>query len=88
MARNPAHWTVWTRIQAEKAAEAAEHLMSCEVGILPTLLLISPFGKDENSHASPVDTILSFALYVMGSIPHGDIHTLLSTAHMQYWKGF
>ena len=39
--------------------------------------LMSPFGKDETGHASPVGTILPFTLHVTGSIPHGDIHTSL-----------
>jgi hypothetical protein len=34
---------------------------------------MSPFGKDETGHASPVGTILPFTLHVTGSIPHGDI---------------
>ncbi len=37
---------------------------------------MSPFGKDETGHASPVGTILPFILHVTGSIPHG-VYTLL-----------
>ena len=39
--------------------------------------LMTPFGKDETSHASPVGTILPFTLHVTGLIPHGHTHTLL-----------
>ena len=39
--------------------------------------LMSPFGKDETGHASPVGAILPFTLHVTGLIPHGDIHTSL-----------
>jgi hypothetical protein len=46
---------------------------------------MSPFGKDETGHASPVGTILPFTLHVTGSIPHGDIHTSLEGVRV--WRG-
>jgi hypothetical protein len=47
---------------------------------------MSPLGKDKTSHASPVVRILPFTLHIMGSIPHGDIHSLLNSLKQSHDK--
>ncbi len=77
------HWCLTSMLFTSKLCEALwagsqdPILISTNRDPRSSRHLMSPFGKDETSHASPVGTILPFTLHVMGSMTHGDIHTSL-----------
>jgi hypothetical protein len=75
-------WDVKTHIHSCKVLKVSQDsiLISTNQDPQSSRHLMSTFSKDETGHGSAVGTILSFTLYIMNLIPHGDIHSLLGYA--------